>query len=261
MNFLFSTLKGFLIGAGAILPGISSGVLCVIFGIYEKLLDSVLGIFHDFKKNALFLLPIVLGASLGFLFFGTGLNYLFAHYENECKLLFLGLILGSIPSLVKQVHKKQKFRLSFLFYTLLSFGLGLFLFLLEKQISHTCLGSFEPSILFLFLSGFAMSAGVVIPGISSTVILMCFGSYYLYLESIATLNFGILFPMGIGLISGGIFFLLFIRFLLKHYSSQTYYAIIGFVLGSTFVLLPSHVSLISLLLFACGYFIASTLEK
>ncbi len=261
MNFLFSTLKGFLIGAGAILPGISSGVLCVIFGIYEKLVDSVLGLFHDFKKNIIFLFPIVLGAGIGFLFFGTGLNYLFAHYEIECKLLFLGLILGSIPSLFKQIHKEQKFHLSFLFYTLLSFGFGLFLFLLEKQISHTCLGAFEPSILFLFLSGFAMSAGVVIPGISSTVILMCFGSYYLYLESIATLNFSVLLPMGIGVVSGGVFFLLLIRFLLKHYSSQTYYAIIGFVLGSTFVLLPSHINPISLLLFACGYFLALKLEK
>ena len=51
MDFLLSTLKGCLIGAGAILPGISSGVICVIFGIYEKLVDSVLGIFKDFKKN------------------------------------------------------------------------------------------------------------------------------------------------------------------------------------------------------------------
>ena len=42
---------GILIGGGAILPGISSGVLCVIFGIYEKLLDSILNFFKDIKKN------------------------------------------------------------------------------------------------------------------------------------------------------------------------------------------------------------------
>ena len=44
--------KGIYIGAGAILPGISSGVLCVIMGIYEKLLDSVLNFFKDIKNNA-----------------------------------------------------------------------------------------------------------------------------------------------------------------------------------------------------------------
>ena len=40
MKFLKDCLKGVAIGAGAILPGISSGVLCVVLGIYEKLLDE-----------------------------------------------------------------------------------------------------------------------------------------------------------------------------------------------------------------------------
>ena len=80
------------------------------------------------------------------------IHFLIATNIGEIVTIFLGLILGSIPSLFKQIHKEQKFHLSFLFYTLLSFGFGLFLFLLEKQISHTCLGAFEPSILFLFLS-------------------------------------------------------------------------------------------------------------
>ena len=55
MNFLVDCLKGIAIGSGAILPGISSGVLCVIFGIYEKLLDSVLNFFKDIKNNLKFL--------------------------------------------------------------------------------------------------------------------------------------------------------------------------------------------------------------
>lgn len=33
MNFFVNCLKGIALGAGAILPGISSGVLCVIFRI------------------------------------------------------------------------------------------------------------------------------------------------------------------------------------------------------------------------------------
>ena len=56
MGFFNRLWKGTLIGAGAILPGISSGVLCVIFGIYDQLVDAVLGIFKDFKKNFWFLL-------------------------------------------------------------------------------------------------------------------------------------------------------------------------------------------------------------
>ena len=101
-----------------------------------------------------------------------------------------------------------------------------------------------------------MSAGVIIPGVSSTVILMCFGVYYIYLEAISFFNLSVLIPMGIGLILGSIFFLFLIRFLFKNYSYQTYYCIIGFVLGSVFVLFPSHFSLPSIILFVCGLFIA-----
>lgn len=259
MNFLLSVGKGILIGAGAILPGISSGVLCVIFGIYEKLVDSVLGIFKDFKKNVTFLFPIIIGIIIGFFIFGNLLNYFFHSYEMECKLLFLGLILGSLPSLFKEANKKKKFRLSFLFYTFISFSFGLFLILLENKISNFYIG-IQINYIFLFLSGFFMSAGVVIPGISSTVILMCFGTYYLYLESISILNFNILIPMGIGLICGGIFFLILIRFLFKRYSYQTYYSIIGFVLGSVFVLIPNNFNLFSIFLFIFGFITALKLE-
>ena len=48
MNFILNFCMGILIGAGAILPGISSGVLCVIFGIYEKLVNSVLNLIKNF---------------------------------------------------------------------------------------------------------------------------------------------------------------------------------------------------------------------
>ena len=57
MGFFNRLWRGTLIGAGAILPGISSGVLCVIFCIYDQLVDSVLGNFTDLKKNFLFFLP------------------------------------------------------------------------------------------------------------------------------------------------------------------------------------------------------------
>ena len=55
MTFLKNCIKGIAIGAGAILPGISSGVLCVILGIYEKLLDSILHFFHNIKNNSFIL--------------------------------------------------------------------------------------------------------------------------------------------------------------------------------------------------------------
>ncbi len=83
-----------------------------------------------------------------------------------------------------------------------------------------------------------MSAGVVIPGVSSTVLLMLLGSYETYLNAISIVNLSILIPMAIGLILGGYIFLKLIHFLIEHFFSQTYYTIIGFVLGSLVVIYP-----------------------
>ena len=71
MKFFKGFLQGILIGAGAILPGISSGVLCVIFGIYENLLNCVLNFFKNIKENFKYLFPIGLGSLIGIVLFGN----------------------------------------------------------------------------------------------------------------------------------------------------------------------------------------------
>ena len=67
---------------------------------------------------------------------------------------------------------------------------------------------------------------------------MILGTYDIYLTAVANINLSILFPMGIGLILGGLAFLKVIQYLIKNYFTQTYYTIIGFVLGSLLILYP-----------------------
>ena len=110
MNGFLNMVKGIFIGAGAIVPGVSSGVLCVIFGIYEKLLDSVLNFFKDIRHNIKFLFPIALGVGIGVLLFSNMLNYLLYEFPIQTKSIFIGLILGTIPSLIKEVNEKETFK-------------------------------------------------------------------------------------------------------------------------------------------------------
>ena len=64
LNKITNFFIGILLGTGAILPGISSGVICVILGMYDKLVESIFNLFKDFKKNFLYLFPIALGVSI-----------------------------------------------------------------------------------------------------------------------------------------------------------------------------------------------------
>lgn len=266
MKFLLDYFKGIFIGSGAILPGISSGVFCVIFGIYEKLVNSVLNLSKDFKKNFLFLLPIVLGGVTGVFLVGKLLNFLFSTCPMPTSFCFIGLICGSIPVLLKKANQKKGFRLHYLIFLLVAFVIGLLSIRLENvlpNIIHVDLST--TSFFYFVLAGFFMSVGIVVPGVSSTVILMCLGVYTYYLNAITTVDFSILIPMGIGLLVGSILFLKIIQFMLKHYYTQTFYAIIGFVLGSIFVLYPGInfqlEGLISLTLFGIGFWVGLKFEK
>ena len=218
------------------MPGISSGVLCVIFGIYENLINSILGFFNNIKENFKFLFPIVSGAIIGIILFGNILKYLFFAYPIQIKLVFIGLILGSIPKLIKEIKEKANFKPYYLLFTLISLAIAILLVILEKKISIR--SSNEYSFIFLIVSGFVMSAGVIVPGVSSTLILMLLGIYESYLFSVSTIYLPFLIPLCIGLFIGAIVFMKITKFLLDKYYAQTFFVIIGFTLGSIFVLYP-----------------------
>ena len=273
MNYVIDFIKGIIIGAGAILPGISSGVLCVIFGIYEKLLNCVLGFFKNFKYNFKFLFPIILGGLVGIIIFGNILKYIFYAFPIQTKSVFIGLILGSIPSLlrkvasphvqvasqpheskklnlvatekssdfsyaIKKASNKQAFKLNYLIYIILSFCFGLFLVIFEKNLHINSIANKSFSPIYLIFSGFLMSAGVIIPGVSSTLILMLLGVYDAYLISVSSIYIPFLIPLGIGLLFGCLFYMKLIKYLFDKFYCQTIYCIIGFTLGSIFILLP-----------------------
>lgn len=265
MRFLIDYLKGIALGTGAILPGISSGVLCVIFGLYEKLINSVLNIFKDFKTNFKFLLPIGLGGITGILLFGKILKYLFNSYPMQTKFAFIGLIIGCIPILFKKANSKKGFRLHYLLYLIVAFAIGTLSILLEQFLENNIMYEANNGFLFLIVAGFFMSIGIVVPGVSSSVILMTFGVYYEYLDAISTLNLSILVPLAIGIILGGYLFLKIIKYLLENYFPETFYTIIGFVLGSVLILYPgfsfSTAGLISILLFICSFMVSLQFEK
>ncbi len=269
MNFIINIFKGILIGAGAILPGISSGVICVILGIYETLVTRVLHFFKNFKENFLFFLPFIIGGLISIIFISKILLYLLNNYIVPTSFCFIGLILGCIPSVFMQANLSSKKNNVFLKYIFLifTFSFSIYLLALEKSSINSLLTVDNISNLELIKNGFLMSLGTVIPGISNTVILMILGGYNLYLEGLATFNLYILVSMGIGLIIGGFIFLKIIEFMFSHFKTYTYYAIIGFTLGSIFVLIPpiefNIILVLSIILMILSFLISykfSTLE-
>lgn len=247
MTGFLNIIKGIFIGAGAIVPGLSSGVLCVIFGIYEKLLDAVLNFFKDIKQNIKFLFPIALGVGIGVLLFSNGINYALYAFPIQTKSIFIGLILGTIPSLIKEVNEKEPFRPQNVVYLLIALAIGIVTVILENQM--TIISNVEEiNSFYLILCGVIMSLGIIVPGVSSTIILMLLGVYSIYLQSVANLYLPVLIPMGIGLVLGSIVVMKVTKILLEKQYAKTFYSIIGFTIGSILVLVPQGMNTLEMIL-------------
>lgn len=189
---------------------------------------------------------------VGIILLGNILKYVFYAYPVQTKFMFIGLIIGSVPELLKRANSKKGFKLSYLIYFIFSFSVGVLLVLLEKKLNFSENNISQFSFAYLLISGFFMSAGVIIPGVSSTLILILMGVYDAYLLSVSSLYIPFLLPLGIGLIIGSFICMKLIKFLLDNYYSQTFYCIIGFTLGSIFVLYPGISCLNDAILGALG---------
>lgn len=238
MKYFCNFLIGIFIGCGAILPGVSSGVFCVIFGIYEDLVNSIIYFFKDVKKNSLFLLPIGLGAFIGTVIFGNIIKYFFSTYKFQSCFAFIGLILGTIPALFKQASPNKCIQLKKIIPLFMSFFFGIILIIIEKYFNVESSSDIISNKLYLIFAGFIMSIGIVVPGVSNTIILMCLGVYSEYISAISSVDLQVLIPMGIGALIGSIIWLKIITVLLHKYHEATFHSIIGFTLGSIFVLYP-----------------------
>ena len=54
-EFFLAMAQGAIIGAAGIIPGASGGVLAVSMGIYRSIVNPVLSLLKDFRKNCLYL--------------------------------------------------------------------------------------------------------------------------------------------------------------------------------------------------------------
>ena len=210
------------------------GVFMCSFGLYEKVVDSILHFFRNVKENLKFLLPIAIGTFIGIFMFGNVLKLVFNKFYVPTCFAFIGLILGSLKLIIKQADFK-KINIFHFICLLITFSIGIYFVVLEKNINFTL---YNNTASYLIFAGMLMSAGIVIPGISKTVILMMLGIYQMYLSAISSFDLSFLIPVGIGLLIGGLLFLIIINFLFKFVKSYTYFGIIGFILASIFILYP-----------------------
>jgi putative membrane protein len=231
-------VKGVLVGVGAITPGLSGGVLMVVFGIYEPLLRFLANIRHKFVKNIRYFLPVGIGGVLGIVGFSTIVDFAFSNYAAQFTWLFIGFIAGTFPSLLKTSGKQG--RKTWHWFLLAAVALGMF-FLMHwfESIRNV---SMTPNFLVWVMSGALTGLGLVVPGMSPSNFLIYLGLYQPMASGIRQLDFGVIIPLVIGVVLVIILFAKLVNWLFKQHYSFMYHLILGIVVGSTAAIIPGGVS-------------------
>lgn len=231
-------VKGGAIGLAMIIPGVSGGTLAVLLGIYDKIIDSVGNIFKKFKESFLFLLPVAIGAVLAFAALYYPLKYALKYAPFPTMLLFAGLMLGSVPDLVKKSAKNgfNKFdAIGLVLACVFVVGICFIPNLGDVNLSSDMQAG---QYFLLLLMGMLASCALVVPGVSGSMLMLIFGYYQPLLATISALksSFGhsllVLATFVVGLIIGFFTIAKLMQFLLKKFRRATYWSIVGFVIGS-----------------------------
>ncbi len=248
-------LKGFIIGIGKILPGVSGALLAFSLGVYEKSIFILSNLRKELLNNLKFIFSLCFGISLAIILGSRVINYLFINYKIPTMYLFIGLIIGTIPNVLKKIS----FNLKHFIICIISFTCLLSLSFIKTDLN---LESY-------FILGLIEAISIIIPGVSGTAIMLILGNYDDMLSLMMNpFQYKItIFLMG--LFIGILFLAKIMNFLLKKHVNVTYFVIVGFLLGSIFNLYISIMDIkisiltgiFSMFLLLLGIFISKNLNK
>lgn len=273
LNVVKQLIFGLFIGLSNVVPGVSGGTIACVLGVYEDLLILPSLDVKKIKERWQNILPLFVGMGLGILLFAKLITLLYNMYPIYTSYFFVGVIFASVSFLFDvsfekgDTNTKEKIIKSSLFLLAL-FIMTLFYVLKRRGIVFSFNGS-ERNLLFYILLIFycaTASAGMIIPGISGSFLLLLLGAYQIVISAIANFDITLLFCIATGVLLGAISMARLIKFLITKFRKQTYSFILGLVLGSIlhifpFVCQPFQQRFISALILLSGYVLVSVLTR
>lgn len=247
-------LKGMVIGIANIIPGVSGGTMMVAMGIYDKLIHCITHLFSELKKSILFLLPIAIGMGIAVVGSAFGLEYLFANFPLQTNLLFIGLIIGGLPAIWKNV-KGNKIKAGHIIAGLIFFAIVVAMAVMGETEGAAADMSFNLiNVIKLLGVGVVAAATMVIPGVSGSMMLLLMGYYNPILTAITDFisnlvafdmkgimqGVGVLAPFGIGVVVGIFAIAKLIEIIFAKFPLYAYWAIIGLIVASPIAIIAMN---------------------
>ena len=257
MKLLVEAFHGFCMALADSVPGVSGGTIAFILGFYDQFIMSLNNIMSKDKEKRkqafIFLIKLGIGWVIGMIFAVLILTSLFEKEIYKVSSLFIGFIIFSLPLIISEEKQSLKGKYHNIFFTII----GILIVSLityfnpissstnEINIAHMNIGL----ALYIFLCAMIAISAMVLPGISGSTLLLIFGLYIPIMSAIKEIlhfNFRYLLPIiifGLGVLTGIILVIRFIKIALEKYRSATIYMILGLMIGSVYAIVMGPTTL------------------
>lgn len=245
-DFIQKILLGLVLGIASITPGISAGVIAAASGLYEPAVRALVNFRKEYRQSLRFLFPLGLGVASGIMLFSRVMQKLMVVAEFQVFYVFLGLVAGSVPALFNEANL-HGFRKRFLGSTLVAFAFIMVTGRLMAWFPRFS-GRVELDVITVLICGVVLAFGTIIPGISSSLILMFLGVYERLLTAFIQFDLGILVGMAVGFVLTALPMLKLVDLLFRKYRGFAYYGVIGILFGSMVLVFPGFRAGVSMLM-------------
>ncbi len=241
MKNIIYFIKAIVVGATTSVPGVSGGTMAIILDIYDKMIHSISKFFKDKKNNFIFLFIVGTGMVIGLFGAAPFVDFMIDNYKFPSLYFFLGVVLGGMPVLINKAKNGKKSKTDIIFFIIGALIIG-GLILLESSFNGSIFNLSKDlgllDLLILFISGIIIAIALILPGISTSFLLITLGLYKPLITAVKDINISFLIPIIMGVIFGTLATTSILEKMMNEKPRQAYMLIIGFVVISIAKVFP-----------------------
>lgn len=252
LALLGNVVRGFLMGAADVVPGVSGGTVALVLGIYRRLISSVrdgakvLGRLVKLDLSGarrLFasvewtlIAPLLIGILVAVATLSGVIEHLLENSPVQMAGLFLGLVAGSVVVAwgLLEVRDVRRWTVLVIVAILTFLLLGVRGGTSDDTVSQVA----DPALWAFFVAGSIAICAMILPGISGSFLLVTMGMYGPVLSAVSDRDLAIIVVFGLGCVIGLALFSQVLHWALVKHEPTIMAGLIGLMVGSVRVLWP-----------------------
>lgn len=231
MLVMVNILKGILIAVSTIVPGVSGGTMMIILGVYDKAIAAISALVDRKIIHVKLIIQLGVGLVLGLLLFSNVMLMLLAGFPYVMSFLFLGIVIFGMQAIIERVRWDQ-FRPFHILFLVGGVATGALMTMGQSSALFDFSGSTMRKLIMILIAGIIIAVALILPGISTSFLLLALGLYEDTLLAIKTLDWGFILPLGIGVVAGALLTTKMLEYFMNEHPTPTYLMILGFIIGS-----------------------------